>query len=100
MKLPEFQALDVESAKKRLSSSLLDIKQYQTGLKAYRECLTRAGETIQQKANQDHKPVNTTQLQQLDSFWNATVGQEERVVGEFNDLRANLCSRGEQDYCN
>jgi hypothetical protein len=98
--IAEFQALEVEAAKKRLSDTFNDIKLYQEGLKVYRECLQRAGYTLQTKAAEKGQPINESDLQKLDSFWNATVEQEERLVRDFNALRGALCSRGVPEYCN
>jgi hypothetical protein len=96
----EFQAMPVDAAKKRLSDTLADIKLFQEGLKVYRECLQRAGQTMQQKAAEKREELPASELQQLDNFWNATVEQEERIVRDFDALRGSLCSRGEQPYCN
>jgi hypothetical protein len=95
----EFQALEVEAAKKRLSDAFADIKIYQEGLKVYRQCLQRAGTVMHEQAAAKREPVDAAGIQKLDNFWNASVEQEERVVRDFNALRGTLCTRGAQEYC-
>lgn len=96
----EFQALDVETAKKRLRDAVTDIKVYQLGLQSYRACLKRGIEVMSEQAAAQKVAVDPAKVEQLDNFHNATVAQEQKVVDHFNALRSSLCSRGVADYCN
>lgn len=97
--IAEFEALDVETAKKRLRDAVTDIKVYQLGLRSYRNCLKRGIEVMTEQAAAQKVAVDPVKLEQLDNFHNATVAQEQQVVEQFIALRASLCTRGAADYC-
>ena len=98
MPLSEFEKLDLEKAKEVSNNTYKDIKTFQTGNTAYRECLARQSDAIKLKGDDATKADKATK-QKLDEDHDKAIDREEKLAKNFNAMLDSLCAKGDKGSC-
>jgi hypothetical protein len=98
MSLAEFEKLELAEAKAAIVKMGDDTKQYQTGVKAYRDCLELQIKTIEDKGKKATDEEKAS-LNKLTETFNASVDAEVKLGNTVNTMMDSLCARGEKAYC-